>query len=403
MSGFLLNRFAQSIVLLVIVSIIGFTVLNFMPGGPLAQFGLDPGMTQKDIERLAEQLGLNRPLWIQYFDWAWRLVRGDWGHSFRDSAPVLAVIGRHLFATLLLMGTSTALAIAIGSWIGIRGATHRYSLFDYCATVGAMVALSVPTFWFGLIGIYIFTLKLGWVPAGNMYTIGDGSMLDYLHHLILPSLVLSLVHVAVWSRYMRTATLDALSQDFVKTARAKGLSERRILLKHVVGNALLPMITLAGVQLPSILTGALVTETIFTWPGMGRLFLDSLGYSDYPMVMGLLIFSAILVVLGQSGRRYPCRTRRSAHSSQLKTQVRAVNRSPSYDRHRRPPPSNSLVAQPRGAPLHAPPSSAARIRDDRLARVGVRLRPLCLALRLAPHRSARPLCSSAEWTSLFRH
>jgi peptide/nickel transport system permease protein len=114
----------------------------------------------------------------------------------------------------------------------------------------------------------------------------------------LPSLVLSLVHVAVWSRYMRTATLDALSQDFVKTARAKGLSERRILLKHVVGNALLPMITLAGVQLPSILTGALVTETIFTWPGMGRLFLDSLGYSDYPMVMGLLIFSAILVVLG---------------------------------------------------------------------------------------------------------
>jgi len=189
-------------------------------------------------------------------------------------------------------------AIAVGAWIGIRGATHRYSLFDYCATVGAMVALSVPTFWFGLIGIYIFTLKLGWVPAGNMYTIGDGSVLDYLHHLILPSLVLSLVHVAIWSRYMRTATLDALSQDFVKTARAKGVSERRILLKHVVGNALLPMITLAGMQLPSILTGALVTETVFTWPGMGRLFLDSLGYSDYPVVMGLLIFSAILVVLG---------------------------------------------------------------------------------------------------------
>ena len=174
---------------------------------------------------------------------------GGWFRATGDTlsataAPVLAVIGRHLFATLLLMGTSTALAIAIGSWIGIRGATHRYSLFDYCATVGAMVALSIPTFWFGLVGIYIFTLKLGWVPAGNMYTIGDGSVLDYLHHLILPSLVLSLVHVAIWSRYMRTATLDALSQDFVKTARAKGLSERRILLKHVVGNALLPMITL---------------------------------------------------------------------------------------------------------------------------------------------------------------
>jgi peptide/nickel transport system permease protein len=299
MRGFLLSRLSQSLVLLVIVSIIGFGILNLLPGGPMAQFGLDPGMTQNDLERLKEQLGLNLPLWVQYFDWAWRLLRGDWGRSYRDGAPVLALISEHLFATLLLMGTSTAIAIAIGTWIGIRGATHRYSLFDYFATIGAMVALSIPTFWFGLVGIYIFSLKLGWLPVGNMYEIGaEPSVLNYLHHLILPSLVLSLVHVAVWSRYMRSATLDAISQDFVKTARAKGLSERRILMKHVVGNALLPMITLAGMQLPSILTGALVTETVFTWPGMGRLFLDSLGYSDYPMVMGLLVFSAIFVVLG---------------------------------------------------------------------------------------------------------
>lgn len=298
MRAFLLSRLSQSLVLLVIVSIIGFTILNLIPGGPLAQYGLDPGMTQDDVERLKEQLGLNRPLWLQYLDWAWRLLQGDWGHSFRDGVPVLTVIGRHLFATLLLMGTSTAIAIAIGTWIGIRGATHRYSTFDYLATIGAMVALSIPTFWFGLVGIYVFALELGWVPAGNMYTIGDGSILNYLHHLILPSVVLSLVHVAIWSRYMRGATLDAISQDFVKTARAKGLSERRVLMKHVVGNALLPMITLAGMQLPSILTGALVTETVFTWPGMGRLFLDSLGYSDYPVVMGLLMFSAILVILG---------------------------------------------------------------------------------------------------------
>ncbi|MCF6101339.1 ABC transporter permease [Mesorhizobium muleiense] len=298
MRGFLLNRLSQSLILLLIVSVIGFLVLNLLPGGPLAQFGLDPSMTQDDLERLKEQLGLNRPLLIQYFDWAWRLLQGDWGHSFRDGAPVLAVIGRHVPATLLLMGTSTAIAIAIGTWIGIRGATHRYSLFDYMATVGAMVALSIPTFWFGLVGIYIFSLQLGWLPAGNMYTIGDGSVLNYLHHLIMPSIVLSLVHVAIWSRYMRSATLDAIGQDFVKTARAKGLSERRVIMKHVVGNALLPMITLAGVQLPSILTGALVTETVFTWPGMGRLFLDSLGYSDYPVVMGLLMFSAILVILG---------------------------------------------------------------------------------------------------------
>lgn len=298
MPGFLLNRFMQSAVLLLIVSIIGFTVLNLIPGGPLAQYALDPGMTQDDMNRIAEQLGLNRPIWIQYFDWAWRLVQGDWGRSFRDGAPVVDVIGRHIFATFILMGSSTVIAVAIGTWIGIRGATHRYSVFDYAATVGAMVALSIPTFWFGLIGIYVFSLQLGWFPAGNMYTIGDGSVLDFLHHLIMPSVVLALVHIAIWSRYMRAATLDAISQEFVKTARAKGVSERRVLMKHVVGNALLPMITLAGVQLPSVLTGALVTETVFTWPGMGRLFLDSLGYSDYPVVMGLLMFSAILTIAG---------------------------------------------------------------------------------------------------------
>ena len=298
MRGFLLNRLVQSLVLLLIVSIIGFAVLNIMPGGPMAQYGLDPGMTQHDLARLKAQLGLDRPLWIQYLDWAWRLLQGNWGHSFRDGSPVLTVIAGHLVATLLLMGSSTAIAIAVGTWIGIRGATHRYSLSDYLATIGAMVALSIPTFWFGLVGIYIFSLRLGWLPVGNMYTIGDGTVLNYLHHLILPSIVLSLVHVAIWSRYMRTATLDAISQEFVKTARAKGLSERRILMKHVVGNALLPMITLAGMQLSSILTGALVTETIFTWPGMGRLFLDSLGYSDYPVVMGLLMFTAVFVILG---------------------------------------------------------------------------------------------------------
>lgn len=295
---FLLNRLWQSIILLVIVSIIGFTVLNLIPGGPLAQFALDPGMTQEDIARIQEQMGLNRPLPVQYLDWAWRMLQGDWGTSFRDGQPVTTVIGRHVFATLILMGSSTAISIALGTWIGIRGATHRYSIFDYTATIGAMVALSIPTFWFGLVAIYVFSLQLGWLPAGNMYSIGDQSVLDYLRHLILPSLVLSLVNVAIWSRYMRSATLDVINQDFVKTARAKGVGERRVLTKHVVGNALLPMITLAGMQMPNLLGGALVTETVFTWPGMGRLFLDSLGYSDYPVVMGLLMLSAILTLIG---------------------------------------------------------------------------------------------------------
>ena len=178
------------------------------------------------------------------------------------------------------------------------GAIRRYSLFDYLATVGAMIGLSIPTFWFGLVTIYIFSVKLAWLPGGNMYTVGNGSFLDYLHHLIAPCLVLTLVTVAIWSRYMRSAMLDVQGQDFIRTARAKGLPERVVLVHHAMRNALLPMITIAGMQIPMILSGALVTETVFTWPGMGRLFLDSLNYRDYPVVMGVLMFSAVFVLIG---------------------------------------------------------------------------------------------------------
>ena len=298
MPHYILNRLGQSAIVLVLVSLIGFMVLNLAPGGPMSQFALNPGMSQAELDRIAEQLGLNRPLLVQYVDWFSHLFVGDWGHSFRDGRPVLSVIGGHLPATLLLMGTSTVLSIFIGTWVGVLGAVRRYSVFDTLATVGAMVALSIPTFWFGLVAIFFFSLHLGWLPAGNMYTIGDQSLGDYAIHLVLPVLVLALVNVAIWSRYMRSATLDVIDQDFVRTARAKGVPYRRVLTHHVIRNALLPMITLAGLQIPTILGGALVTETVFTWPGMGRLFLDSLGYSDYPVIMGILMFSAVLVLLG---------------------------------------------------------------------------------------------------------
>lgn len=298
MLRYILGRVWQSLVLLLIVSFIGFFVLSLAPGGPLSQFALSPGMTQEQMDRIAEQMGLNRPILVQYVDWLGGLVTGDWGRSYRDSRAVLDIIGEHLFATLLLMGTATALAISIGTTVGIISAVRRGGVFDYVMTVLSMVALSIPTFWFGLIAIYFFSLQLGWLPAGNMYTVGNGSFWDYVSHLIMPAMVLALVDVAVWSRYMRTATLNVISQDFIRTARAKGLPPRRILMKHVVGNALVPMITLAGLQLPALLGGALVTETVFTWPGMGRLFLDSLGYSDYPVVMGLLMASAMMVLLG---------------------------------------------------------------------------------------------------------
>jgi peptide/nickel transport system permease protein len=298
MPHYILNRLGQSAIVLVLVSLIGFMVLNLAPGGPMSQFALNPGMSQAELDRIAEQLGLNRPLLVQYVDWFSHLFVGDWGNSFRDGRPVLSVIGGHLPATLLLMGTSTVLSIVIGTWVGVLGAVRRYSVFDTLATVGAMVALSIPTFWFGLVAIFFFSLHLGWLPAGNMYTIGDQSLGDYAIHLVLPVLVLALVNVAIWSRYMRSATLDVIDQDFVRTARAKGVPYRRVLTHHVIRNALLPMITLAGLQIPTILGGALVTETVFTWPGMGRLFLDSLGYSDYPVIMGILMFSAVLVLLG---------------------------------------------------------------------------------------------------------
>lgn len=298
MIGFLIRRLGQSVLLLFIVSMIGFAILHLAPGGPLSQFAAGGEMTQADLDRITEQLGLNRPLPIQYVEWLWRMLSGDWGRSYRDQQPVLHVIASHLGATLELMLTSTLLAMAIGAWVGILGAIKRYSLFDAMATVGAMVALSIPTFWFGLVVIYVFSVGLGWLPAGNRYTVGDGSLLNQLHHLIGPCIVLALVSTAVWSRYMRSSMLDVVNQDYIRTARAKGVPERQILLRHALRNALLPMITITGLHVPTLLSGALVTETVFTWPGMGRLFLDSISYRDYPVVMGILMFSAVLVLLG---------------------------------------------------------------------------------------------------------
>jgi len=298
MAHFALKRLAQAALLLFIVSMVAFSVLYLAPGGPLSQYALSSNMTAAEIKLIEHQLGLDRPLPVQYADWLFRMLAGDWGKSYRDSSPVLSVIGSHLGATLELMATATAIAVTLGCWIGVVGAIKRYSAYDTLATAGAMVALSIPTFWFGLITIYLFSLKLGWLPAGNRETIGNGSLLDLLHHLIAPALVLALVEMAIWARFMRSSMLDVVGQDYIRTARAKGLPEWRVLSGHALRNAMLPMITLAGLQLPTLLSGALVAETVFTWPGMGRLFLDSIGYRDYPVVMGVLMFSSVMVLLG---------------------------------------------------------------------------------------------------------
>jgi peptide/nickel transport system permease protein len=289
----------QGAVVLVGVTVIAFALLHLAPGGPLAMYTLTTSMRAEDVARITHQLGLDKPVPVQYARWAGNLLRGDWGRSYRDSRPVLVDIAARLPATVELMLVSALLAAAVGMAVGILGALRRYSVFDYLATTGAMISLSIPTFWFGLMVLFIFSVVLRWIPSGDMYSLGRPfSLLDRVHHLVGPVLVLGLVLVAPWSRYTRSGMLDVLYQDYVRTAQAKGVSRRVVVLRHALRNALIPLLTLAGLQLPMLFGGALVTETVFSWPGMGRFFVDSLGYRDYPVLMGILIFTAVLVILG---------------------------------------------------------------------------------------------------------
>jgi peptide/nickel transport system permease protein len=296
---YIIKRLLQAIPLLIGVSIIGFGMMHLAPGGPLAVYTLNPTITAQDIERIKHVFGLDQPVHIQYIKWAYGIFTGNWGYTFFGGRPVLDVILERFPATLLLMGSGMSLAIIIGMLIGILGAVRRYSIFDYLATTGAMVALSFPTFWFGLMTIFIFSLKLGWLPSGGMFTLGgEEDILDLFRHLILPTVVLALVLVAQWSRYSRSSFLEVIHQDYIRTAKSKGLSGGRILLRHAFPNAVAPLIALAGIQLPWLFSGALVTETIFGWPGMGRLFVDALTMKEYPVLMGMVMITAIFVIIG---------------------------------------------------------------------------------------------------------
>ncbi|WP_312796933.1 ABC transporter permease [Tianweitania sp.] len=299
MLGYVVRRILHSIPLVFGVSVIGFGIMHLAPGGPLSVYTLNGSITAADIERLRVSLGLNQPLHVQYFGWVKSMLEGSWGYTLFGGRPVLDVILERLPATILLMGTSTALAVLIGTLLGVLGAVRRYSIFDYLATTGAMLALSFPTFWFGLMAIYIFAIELRWLPSGGMYDFGEeGNVLNLLQHLILPLLVLTLVLVASWSRYARSSFLEVIQQDYVRTARSKGLSGSRVLWRHAFPNAVIPLIALLGVQLPTLFSGALVAETIFSWPGMGRLFVDALSMKEYSILMGLVMFTALLVIIG---------------------------------------------------------------------------------------------------------
>jgi peptide/nickel transport system permease protein len=293
------KRLLQAIPLLIGVSLIGFGLMHLAPGGPLAVYTLNPTITAQDIERIKIVLGLDLPVHLQYLKWASGMLTGNWGTTFFGGRPVLNVILERMPATFLLMGTALALAVTLGVCVGMLGALRRHSLFDYLASTGAMIMLSFPTFWFGLMAIFIFAVRLRWLPSGGMYQLGEeGNPLDLLRHLILPASVLALVITATYSRYTRSAFIEVMHQDFMRTARAKGLRTSARLFRHAFPNALKPLIALLGTDLPQLFSGALVTETIFGWPGMGRLFVDALTMKEYPILMGMVMFTAVFVIVG---------------------------------------------------------------------------------------------------------
>jgi peptide/nickel transport system permease protein len=293
------RRVLQAIPLLIGVSVIGFGLMHLAPGGPLAVYTLNPTITAQDIERIKIIFGLDQPVHVQYLKWAAGMFTGNWGYTFFGGRPVLGVIVERLPATMLLMGSALSIAILLGMTVGMIGAVRRYSVWDYLATTGALVALSFPTFWFGLMAIFVFAVDLRWLPSGGMYELGEeGNVVDLLRHLILPTLVLALVITATYSRYARSSFLEVLHQDYMRTARAKGLRLRERLFRHAFPNAVKPLIALLGTDLPVLFSGALVTESIFGWPGMGRLFVDALTMKEYPILMGMIMFTAFFVILG---------------------------------------------------------------------------------------------------------
>lgn len=299
MKEYLARRVLQGLIVLGLVSMAGFGVLHLAPGGPAAIYAMSPTMSAEDLERLTRELGLDRPLPVQYAAWVTGFVTGNWGRSYRDGRLVREVITDRMPATAVLVVSAFSIAVLVGVGIGVLSAVRQYSAADHVATLAAMIALSIPTFWLGLMAIYVFSVLLGVLPPGNIGTIGgDFSLADRLRHLLLPAGTLGVVMVATWSRYTRASMLEVIREDYIRTALAKGVSRATIVLKHALRNALIPLVTLAGLQLPLVFSGALVTETVFTWPGMGRLFVDSLGYRDYPVLMGLLMLSALLVVAG---------------------------------------------------------------------------------------------------------
>jgi peptide/nickel transport system permease protein len=296
MFQYIVRRILIAIPVLIGVTIFNFFIINLAPGNPVDMF-VNPNMSAADIAAKKEALGLNDPLWEQYGRWMGNLIQGDFGYSFATYEPVLDNIAARIGPTLLLMGTALIIAYVIAIPIGILSATKQYSIIDYLTTTFSFFGISIPNFFLGLGAIYMFAIVFPIFPTGGMTTLGSsGGFVDTFMHLVLPATVLGTAIAGSMVRYVRSSMLEVLGQDYLRTARAKGLREFIVNNKHALRNALIPIVTIIGLEIPLLIGGAVVTEQIFQWPGLGQLTIQSIGSRDYPMLMALNFIAAFTVL-----------------------------------------------------------------------------------------------------------
>lgn len=293
MTAFLARRLVGTLPLVIGVSIIIFGILQAIPGGPLAVYLDNPYITARDIALIKHQLGLDRPLYVQYARWFGAYAVGHWGISYSSGEPVARLVFDRVPATLLLMGTSFLLAMLFALTTGVYSAVRQYSAFDYAVTVCSFLGISMPVFWFGLMLQLLLAVHLGWLPVAGF---GTSGWLDVARHLVLPSVVLAMFTAGRWSRFTRAGVLEVLHQDYIRTARAKGLAERRVVFRHALRNSLIPVVTVVALDLAGLVSGAVVTETVFAWPGMGSLLIQSISNVDYPTLLAILMLSSFAII-----------------------------------------------------------------------------------------------------------
>ena len=297
MRRYVARRLLLLVPVLVGVSIVIFMVLHLTPGDP-AEVMLGSQATREDLERLRADLGLNEPLHVQYARWVAHVARGDLGRSLWMKRPVLNEVLGRLQATLVLTGAALVLSTAVGIVLGVASAARPNSVLDRLSAVASLFGASMPVFWLGIVLMVIFALWLGWLPASGMYApYGGGDLRDLLAHLALPAVTLAAASVTIIARLTRSTMLDILGQDYIRTARAKGLVERGVVLRHGLKNALVPIVTVVGVQAGYLLGGAVLTETVFAWPGVGTLMVQGILARDFPLVQGCVLVVALSFVL----------------------------------------------------------------------------------------------------------